>query len=103
MGEQLRVDRIRCDGHGLCAELLPELIGLDDWGYPILRDGSVPSHLLDHARRAVDACPVLALRLQKDAIPSPRRGDGVPPGKEGNSFEVVDVSVQAVTPSRAAF
>jgi ferredoxin len=65
MAEQLKIDRIRCDAHGLCAELLPELIGLDDWGYPILRNGSVPSHLLDHARRAVDACPVLALRLQK--------------------------------------
>lgn len=61
----LKIDRIRCDGHGLCAELLPELISLDDWGYPIVREGTVPAELLSHARRAVDACPVLALRLRQ--------------------------------------
>jgi ferredoxin len=63
MGEILEVDRIRCDGHGLCAELLPELIRLDDWGYPIVKSGTVPVSLAEHARRAVDTCPVLALRL----------------------------------------
>ena len=60
---QLVVDRIACDGFGMCAELLPELIELDDWGYPILTAGGVPDVLLDHARRAVAVCPVLALRL----------------------------------------
>ena len=65
MGEALRIDRIRCDGHGLCAELLPELIGLDDWGYPIIKSGAVPPSLVEHARRAVDACPVLALRFAR--------------------------------------
>lgn len=63
MALELKVDRIRCDGAGLCAELLPELVTLDDWGYPIVRPGPVPPTLLDHARRAVDVCPVLALRL----------------------------------------
>jgi len=63
MDESLQIDRIRCDGHGLCAELLPELISLDDWGYPILKVVAMPAHLREHARRAVDACPVLALRL----------------------------------------
>jgi len=63
MGETLQIDRIRCDGHGLCAELLPELIRLDDWGYPIMTAGTLPPRLVEHARRAVDACPVLALRL----------------------------------------
>jgi ferredoxin len=65
MDETLQIDRIRCDGHGLCAELLPELIALDDWGYPIVKGGAVPAGLVDHARRAVDACPVLALRLAR--------------------------------------
>lgn len=65
MGERLQIDRIRCDGHGLCAELLPELVGLDDWGYPIINGGTVPASLVEHARRAVDACPVLALRLAR--------------------------------------
>lgn len=62
---RLDVDRIKCDGHGLCAEVLPELIELDDWGYPILRDGPVPLALEGHARRAVVDCPVLALRLRE--------------------------------------
>jgi ferredoxin len=64
---EIVVDRIRCDGSGLCAELLPEMIRLDDWGYPIVVAGEVPQHLLDHARRAVSSCPVLALSLRKRA------------------------------------
>jgi ferredoxin len=59
----IQVDRIRCDGYGMCAELLPEMIDLDDWGYPILRPGPVPPDLLQLSKRAVDVCPVLALRL----------------------------------------
>jgi ferredoxin len=61
----LRIDRIACDGHGQCAELLPELIGMDEWGYPIVHSASVPSELLRHARRAVAGCPVLAVRLDQ--------------------------------------
>jgi len=61
----LAVDRIKCDGHGMCAELLPELIRLDDWGYPILAPGEVPGHLVPLAQRAVDGCPVLALALRR--------------------------------------
>jgi ferredoxin len=70
---ELVVDRIACDGFGMCAELLPELIELDDWGYPIVRAGGVPDELLDHARRAVAVCPVLALRLaRRSNAPAPR-------------------------------
>ena len=61
---RLRVDRIACDGRGLCAELLPELVALDDWGYPILRTDVVPDHLVVAAREAVELCPVLALHLK---------------------------------------
>jgi ferredoxin len=64
-GSELAVDRIRCDGRGLCAELLPELVRLDDWGYPIVAPSPLPDHLLGHARRAVAACPVLALALRR--------------------------------------
>lgn len=59
----LRIDRIACTGQGLCGELLPELIDLDEWGYPIVKDRSVPDHLHRHARRAAAACPLLALHL----------------------------------------
>ena len=64
---RLEVDRIRCDGYGMCAELLPELIELDDWGYPIVRSASVPADLEALARRAVAVCPVLALKLTAEA------------------------------------
>ncbi len=60
----IAIDRIRCDGFGMCAELLPELIELDEWGYPIIAAGGVPDELIEHARRAVAVCPVLALRLR---------------------------------------
>jgi len=66
---KLAVDRIKCDGHGLCAELLPELIRVDDWGYPILSPGEIPDHLLPLAQRAVDGCPVLALALRRAEAP----------------------------------
>jgi len=59
---RLRVDPIACDGRGLCAELLPELITLDDWGFPIIT-GEVPSALRGEATEAVRLCPKLALRL----------------------------------------
>jgi ferredoxin len=64
----LQVDRILCDGYGMCAELLPELIELDDWGYPIIRSGTVPDDLVGLARRAVDVCPVLALAVRQMPI-----------------------------------
>ena len=63
----LRVNPIRCDGHGLCAELFPERISLDEWGYPIIDAKPISPGLDAHARRAVDACPVLALRLERAA------------------------------------
>jgi sulfoxide reductase heme-binding subunit YedZ len=60
---RLRVDPVRCTGHGLCAELLPELIILDGWGYPLLADRHVPASLARRARRTVTDCPALALAL----------------------------------------
>jgi ferredoxin len=63
MTRQLRVNPIACSGHGLCAELLPELITLDEWGYPLLADQTVPARLRRQARRAVNDCPALALLL----------------------------------------
>lgn len=63
---RLRVDPIKCDGHGLCAELLPELVKLDDWGFPIIKPGSIPSSLLGLTERAVSACPTLALLLERE-------------------------------------
>jgi ferredoxin len=61
----IAVDRIKCDGHGLCAEILPELIRLDDWGYPIVATGPIPEPLLPLAQRAMESCPVLALAIRR--------------------------------------
>jgi ferredoxin len=66
MSTRIRVDPIACTGHGLCAELLPERIELDEWGYPIVDGAPIPEALLAHAREAADACPKLALRLAVD-------------------------------------
>jgi len=60
----LSVDPTACTGHGLCADLLPELVELDEWGYPIVLSPDVPPELAAHARRAVRLCPTLALRLR---------------------------------------
>ena len=67
MGRQLRVDWIRCEGYGLCGDYAPQLVELDDWRYPILRDVTITGSLLDDAQRIVDCCPVKALRLQRAA------------------------------------
>lgn len=62
MTRRLQVDWPRCEARGLCHELLPEAVDLDDWGYPVVAD-TVPDALLDEARNAVRMCPQLALRL----------------------------------------
>jgi ferredoxin len=59
---RLRVDWPVCQGRGLCHELLPEVVDLDEWGYPVV-NGDVPDDLVADAKAAVRACPRLALRL----------------------------------------
>ena len=57
---------IRCDGARYCAEIVPELVGLDEWGYPVV--SSVPiedPRLLRLAERAVKECPRVALQLAR--------------------------------------
>ena len=79
---RLTVDPIACTGHGLCAELLPELVALDRWGYPLLADQQVPASLIHRTRRAVTDCPALALKLTtvEEAMPNEtpeRDGTGI--------------------------
>ncbi len=66
---QLRVDWPACKAHGLCAEMLPEVVSLDEWGYPIV-EGSVRGDVLELAMSAVKACPTLALRLTQPPMRS---------------------------------
>jgi ferredoxin len=62
VSQRLRIDWPSCRAEGLCHELLPEIIELDEWGYPVVT-GPVPDALRADARAAVRACPRLALRL----------------------------------------
>ncbi len=75
--QNVRVDPIACEAHGLCAELLPERIRLDSWGYPIVDPTPLPLGLRKNARRAVAACPTLALLIQ-DATRAPNVPAGPP-------------------------
>ncbi|WP_344751651.1 ferredoxin [Gryllotalpicola koreensis] len=65
----LHIDWTRCDGRGLCSEILPELLERDEWGYPLAaarhrgRDIPIPAESEAAARDAVALCPVIALRL----------------------------------------
>jgi ferredoxin len=59
---RLVVDWTRCDGHGLCARLLPEMVQLDEWGFPVV--GPLTADERD-VRTAVATCPRLALRVEK--------------------------------------
>jgi ferredoxin len=68
---RLRVDPIGCTGHGICGELLPELIRMDDWGYPIIEDVAIQAPLMQDVRRTIAACPALALRLERIRPPAP--------------------------------
>jgi len=62
---KIRVNPILCDGYGQCAELLPEAVRLDEWGYPLLPAEPLPRTLERSARRAVAMCPRLALSLEE--------------------------------------
>ena len=74
MKQRLEVDIIACDGRGLCAELLPEIVRLDDWGYPMIDKDPFDPALLPIVKRAVAACPLLALHIVTvDNQPTRRR------------------------------
>jgi ferredoxin len=63
---RLRVNPTLCTGYGYCAEIVPELIGVDDWGYPIVSSRPIEDdNLLALARRAVATCPRLALVVEE--------------------------------------
>lgn len=57
------VDWTRCQGHGLCAHLMPDLVKLDHHGFPVFMDSPVPTWAKSEAQRAVEMCPALALRV----------------------------------------
>jgi ferredoxin len=62
---RISVDPVACDAYGFCAELLPEAITLDEWGYPIVDGTALPPELVAAARRAARDCPRRALTLKQ--------------------------------------
>jgi len=79
--ETLRVDWPACKAHGLCAEMLPEVVSLDEWGYPIVH-GPVAPEDLEMAKATVKSCPTLALRLLKPAMRAVRANPCASPDAE---------------------
>jgi ferredoxin len=65
----LVLNPILCDGRGLCQEAAPDLIELDEWGYPLMRGGGLRIRLSrddeQQARAAVQSCPKLALHIER--------------------------------------
>jgi ferredoxin len=73
MSHRARVNPIACEAHGMCAELLPERITLDEWGYPIVDGAPLAGWQVEHAIRAARACPTFALLVERDPTPDPAR------------------------------
>lgn len=63
---RVKVNPLECTAHGLCAELLPEWVQVDEWGYPVVESQPVPEQLVKRAKRAAAACPTLALKLLEE-------------------------------------
>ena len=74
MSAELHIDWTRCQGRGLCVELLPESLASDPWGYPLSRtsnpEGSamltVSDTQLPAAKESVKMCPLAALSLREE-------------------------------------
>ncbi|MCC5579480.1 ferredoxin [Microtetraspora sp. AC03309] len=65
---RVQIDPERCQGHGRCYDLAPDLFTEDEEGYgQVLADGVVPPDQEHDARRAVSNCPERAMTLLQDA------------------------------------
>jgi ferredoxin len=60
---RITIDPVACNAYGYCAELLPEAITLDEWGYPIVDGKPLPAALLAAAQRAARDCPRRAITV----------------------------------------
>jgi ferredoxin len=58
---------VACDAYGYCAELLPERVTLDEWGYPVVDGTPVGRELVELATRAAGECPRRAFHLEQVA------------------------------------
>lgn len=64
---RLRIDSERCQGHGRCYDLAPDLFGEDEEGFgQVIGDGPVPGERERDARLAVANCPEQAIELVQE-------------------------------------
>ncbi|GGU34037.1 hypothetical protein GCM10010259_25700 [Streptomyces daghestanicus] len=64
--QKIHVDWTLCRGHGLCADILPEVFQLGSDGFPTVVRAQVPRYAEAKALRAVRRCPAPALRTEED-------------------------------------
>jgi ferredoxin len=61
---KLHIDPAKCQGHGRCYDLAPELFGEDDEGFGQVLDSGLVGAADEHgARLAVANCPERAIEL----------------------------------------
>ena len=65
---RVQIDSERCQGHGRCYDLAPQLFTEDEEGYgQVLGDGSVSAADEHHARLAMANCPENAIDVLEEA------------------------------------
>jgi len=65
---KVQIDSGRCQGHGRCYDLVPDLFGEDDEGYSrLLGDGTVPPGKEREARLAESNCPERAIEVLEES------------------------------------
>jgi ferredoxin len=69
MSPRIKLNPIACEAFGYCAELLPELVSLDEWGYPVVDGRPVPAHLVALATQAAKGCPRRAFIVEDANAP----------------------------------
>jgi ferredoxin len=58
------LDREKCQGHGRCYVLAPEVFGPDEEGYGTVRQADVSGEALAQARLGEQGCPEVAIRIE---------------------------------------
>ena len=63
MGQKATIDQERCQGHGRCTLIAPDLFDIDDEGLGTVLVPQIPDEALADARESVLSCPESAITL----------------------------------------
>lgn len=64
MAVEIEINRVTCEGHGLCEQAAPQVYGLDDEGQAVLKQ-PVDDVLLPAAEAGARVCPVAAIGIRR--------------------------------------